>query len=167
MPLGATSIADGAFQGERGPESARLPPGLTHVDTGAFEGCDALQDVEFPHTLVYVGDSAFARCEALRELYLPWALGHVGYRAFAGCARLERVEHPRVWAGDGGDVVILEEAFGDGNFDPPLDAFTQDWVAALNPDALPRPRREPSPEHDPVILGLPLGAPWPLYGWHP
>lgn len=63
-------------------ESIVLPVGVTSVEEGAFSECTALVSVTLPDTLKVIGDGAFEGCTALSEILLPTTGLQIGADAF-------------------------------------------------------------------------------------
>lgn len=96
IPLGITTIRDGAFQGCVGISSVSFPDGLTTIGRGAFQGCKGLRDLSFPNGLTTINVNAFRECSSLSTVTLSKGLQNVYRGAFRDCNNLKRVNIPSI-----------------------------------------------------------------------
>lgn len=118
LPLGLTSIGEGAFRDCVGLTEVTIPATVTRLGEYAFSGCTGLKEVILPDSVVdlsgqwvfqgcssleyvripdhieFMGISFFAGCTALEEIRLPSALKRMDGAGFNGCTALKRIEIP-------------------------------------------------------------------------
>ena len=71
-----------------------LPVGLTSIGNGAFEFCDAIASVSIPDSVTSIGDEAFAYCSSLTDMTIPDSVTSIGSYAFCWCSALTGVSIP-------------------------------------------------------------------------
>jgi hypothetical protein len=94
LPVGATTVAEYAFNKCSGIVNLQLPTALVTVENYAFNSCTALQTVVFPNTLRSIGNSSFRACYALKNISLPEGLLTLDNAAFRADTVLTEVTIP-------------------------------------------------------------------------
>lgn len=90
---GVTSIADGAFSGDRAIEKIVFAPGVKTIGMNAFQYCPA-KNIVLPEGLESIGNNAFNGAEVF-SLRLPTTLKTIGANAFEECNNLTSVVIPQ------------------------------------------------------------------------
>lgn len=86
-----TSIAGGAFYGNKRITSVRLPERVRYIGSGAFCGCSRLTHINLPAGVTILEPDLFLRCSSLAQVFSPGVVATVGERAFSGCIKLTRI----------------------------------------------------------------------------
>ncbi len=68
IPIGVTSIPDGAFEGCTGLISVTIPDGVTSIGSFAFAGCSSLTQVKIPKSVTSIDSTAFSGCGKLKNI---------------------------------------------------------------------------------------------------
>ena len=68
----------------------RIPLGTTSINDGAFRSCKALVKIVIPSSVTSIGVAAFYGCSSLREVKIPDSVTSIGLQAFShlGCSKL-------------------------------------------------------------------------------
>ena len=88
VPLGVTSIGDGAFSDCSSLANITLPEGVTSIGDGAFSRCSSLASITLPESVTSIAPWAFSNCSSLTSVSLPEA-ANVDDEAFALCDSLK------------------------------------------------------------------------------
>lgn len=75
-------------------EDVEIPEYVTSIATGAFKGNKTVKTVVIPDTVTEIADSVFEDCTALRSVRLPAALKKINYKTFSGCDSLKKITIP-------------------------------------------------------------------------
>lgn len=94
LPVGVTSIGDGAFRGRSGLAHITLPVGIISIDTRAFSHCSGLTSMTLPVGVTSIGYGAFDGCSGLTSVTLPESVTSIGHGAFSNCSSLTSVTLP-------------------------------------------------------------------------
>lgn len=89
-----TSVADGAFRGNRSITSVRLPDTVTSVGAYAFYGCEYLETINLTAGVTSVGAYAFYRCERLETFGDLGGVSEIKEGTFLGCKKISSVTLP-------------------------------------------------------------------------
>lgn len=89
-----TSIAPGAFRGNKTIKTVTVPDTVKTIGEYAFAECTALEKMLLPNTVTEIGRGAFSNCIKLAELNLGTALVTIKAEAFWNCTRLTTVSFP-------------------------------------------------------------------------
>ncbi|MBN2166678.1 MAG: leucine-rich repeat protein [Marinilabiliaceae bacterium] len=90
VPLGVTSIGDGAFQCQK-LASINLPPNITSIGDALFSSCHKLTSIEIPPQVTSIGRYAFSTCTSLTSIKIPSAVTEIGSYAFTSCTALSSI----------------------------------------------------------------------------
>lgn len=82
IKIGTTVIADGAFSGNSGLKSVKIPSSVKTVGKNSFYGCSSLKSIHFSDGIENVGDCAFENCTSLSKIELPEKILYIGRDAF-------------------------------------------------------------------------------------
>ena len=94
IPVGVTSIGDGAFGGCGRLTSVTIPSSVTSIGGGAFGGCASLTSVTIPSSVTSIGDAAFYNCNNLTSITIPSSITSIGNGVFGECWMLTSIEIP-------------------------------------------------------------------------
>jgi hypothetical protein len=96
--LPVTTIAAGAFKGNKTAVAVYIPDSVTKITgsgtNGAFAGVKTLETVICGNGLVEIGNRAFENCSGIKTLVLRNGLKKIGSYAFAGCENIETLIIP-------------------------------------------------------------------------
>ena len=87
------------------PENFTIPVGVTTIGNGAFHQCTALTSVTIPGSVTNIGQMAFSYCENLTSVNLNTGLEHINDNAFSNCSKLTGISLPN------GLISIIGSAF--------------------------------------------------------
>jgi hypothetical protein len=104
IPLGVTSIGDGAFSGCDGLTSIIIPDNVTSIGNFAFRECTGLTSITIPDSVTSIGDEAFRECTGLSSITIPDSVTSIGRVVFRGCGNLKIVARVRPALGIGLDI---------------------------------------------------------------
>lgn len=91
-----TSIADGAFKGNKKLTKVTIPGAVTAIGNSAFEGCKALKSIVIPSYVKSIGKSAFKNCKKLRTIQVKGCLlSRIGKNAFKGIHAKAKIKVPK------------------------------------------------------------------------
>ena len=93
IPVGVTTIGEGAFSSCEGLTSITIPASVTSIGRGAFAECSGLTTVSFAagSQLTSIGESAFSGCSNLTSIEIPASVTTIGDLAFEHCFNLATV----------------------------------------------------------------------------
>ncbi len=94
IPVGVTSIADGAFDSCADLTSVIIGNDVISIGNEAFWGCSGLTNVTIPNSVTSIGRGAFAACADLTSITIPANLTTIADWTFAYCPRLTNVAIP-------------------------------------------------------------------------
>ena len=95
VPVGVTSIREGAFYSNNKTVTITLPNTLETIDQSAFANCSSLESIIIPASVSTLNESSFFNCEKLKSLVFQG--NHItinGIWTFTGCFRLQSVVLP-------------------------------------------------------------------------
>ena len=75
-------------------EDVEIPEYITSIASGAFKGNKTLRTVVIPDNVLEISDSAFKDCTALKSVRLPATLKKINYKTFDGCDSLRKITIP-------------------------------------------------------------------------
>lgn len=88
IPSNVTTIAGGAFMGNKYISSITIPDSVTSIGADCFNGCTSLAAVAMSNRITTIGNKAFKGCSSLTEIDLPQSLEIFGSSSFQGCTSL-------------------------------------------------------------------------------
>lgn len=101
IPIGVTTIGEGAFNNCVGLASIIIPNGVKEIDMGAFYGCHDLTSIIIPSSVTAIGDVAFGDCSSLKVTVIGNSVETIGRSAFSGCSSLTSIVIPNSVTGIG------------------------------------------------------------------
>ena len=105
LPVGLTSIGEGAFRDLYELNRVEIPDGVVRIGADAFLRCYDLMTVSVPDTVKQIGESAFNACDSLTQFTIPYGVTKIEECTFQGCTSMTGISIP--------DSVT---SFGDGAF---------------------------------------------------
>lgn len=82
---------NGAFAGAKALTTVVCGTGITEIGNRAFENCESLKNISLKDGITKIGSYAFAGCEALESIVIPDTVKTIGEACFQRCIRLRRV----------------------------------------------------------------------------
>lgn len=86
-----TSIAAGAFKGQKAVESIEVGENVKTIGSNAFSGCTHLEEITLPSATTSIGSKAFYKCTKLKAITIPAKVNQIGSKAFYGCKNLKKI----------------------------------------------------------------------------
>lgn len=92
--LPVTTIATGAFKGNKTAVTVYIPDSVTKINNNAFAEAKSLTYVICGSGITEIADKAFRNCTQLKRIVLNEGITKIGAYAFEGCENLEAIEIP-------------------------------------------------------------------------
>ena len=94
IPVGVTSIGNGAFQNSNSLSSITIPEGLKSIDDFAFVACTSLTTIILPNSVTSIGVGVFQDCFGLTSITIPTGLTSIKDLTFSNCNALASIKFP-------------------------------------------------------------------------
>ncbi len=94
LPIGPTSIPEGAFMTCYNLTEVNVPQGVTVIGETAFSSCTSLLSMSLPHSVTVIQQNAFSSCTSMTSLTLSQSLTTIGESAFWDCNSLTTLVLP-------------------------------------------------------------------------
>lgn len=92
IPLGITTIGEGAFEYCKKLNKINIPEGVLSIGNGAFWRCSALKTIELPSSLLgFKGEEHFYCCTSLNRIHIPENVNQIPSSIFVGCISLNSI----------------------------------------------------------------------------
>lgn len=92
IPLGITTIGEGAFEYCKKLNKINIPEGVLYIGNGAFWRCSALKTIELPSSLLgFKGEEHFYCCTSLNRIHIPENVNQIPSSIFVGCISLNSI----------------------------------------------------------------------------
>ena len=72
-------------------KDVEIPVGVTSIGNGAFYNCSSLSSITIPSTVTSIGNSSFQKCSSLISITIPSSVKDIGNMAFNGCTSLKSI----------------------------------------------------------------------------
>ena len=92
IPEGVTTIAEGAFEGNKTIQTVIIPDGVTTIEEDAFKN-SSVTTVTIPDTVTSLGDGAFENSN-VTSVTIPDSVTSVGSNTFKDCENLHKIVIP-------------------------------------------------------------------------
>ena len=90
IPNNVTSIGNYAFFSSS-LTSITIPIGVTSIGEGAFRYCSRLTSITIPNSVIRIGNDAFLYCSGLTSITIPNSVTSIGTEAFYNCSSLNSI----------------------------------------------------------------------------
>ncbi len=94
VPVGVTTICEGAFWDCSKLKSIVLSPTVERIEDDAFKNCSSLATINLPETVRSLGEDAFAGCVNLSQIRIPDGITVIEDETFYNCKKLSQVILP-------------------------------------------------------------------------
>ena len=93
IPLGITTIGEGAFEHCKKLNKITIPEGVLYIEGGAFWRCSGLKTIKLPSSLLgFKGAEHFYCCTSLSRIHIPEKVNLIPTSIFVGCTSLNNIE---------------------------------------------------------------------------
>lgn len=89
-----SSIGHGAFAGESGVISIRVPSSVEIIESGAISSCENLVSVTLHDGIKIINDGAFGYCWSLASITIPKSVSSISSGCFEHCKSLKSISIP-------------------------------------------------------------------------